>query len=79
MLQSLLAITRGYNILSQIEYYNATLSSESTDQFKWSFGLLAFPMPRVEFRAGFVNGRNINDTSVNADAWMLQSQLHLSL
>jgi hypothetical protein len=79
MLQSLLAITRGYNILSQIEYYNATLSSESADQFKWSFGLLAFPMPRVEFRAGFVNGRNINDTSVNTDAWMLQSQLHLSL
>ncbi|WP_413294343.1 hypothetical protein ACLSU7_04435 [Bdellovibrio sp. HCB185ZH] len=79
MLQSLLAITRGYNILSQIEYYNATMSSESTDQFKWSFGLLAFPMPRVEFRAGFVNGRNINDTSVNPDAWMLQSQLHLSL
>ncbi|UYL08491.1 hypothetical protein B9G69_015720 [Bdellovibrio sp. SKB1291214] len=79
MLQNLIGITRGYNILSQIEYYNATLSSDSTDMFRWSFGLLMFPMPRVEFRAGFVNGRNINDTTVNPDSWMLQSQLHLSL
>ncbi|WP_413561056.1 hypothetical protein [Bdellovibrio sp. HCB209] len=79
MLQSLYGITRGYNILSQIEYFNATLSSESPDEFKWSFGLLAFPMPRMEFRAGFTNLRRLTDESVNTDTWQLQTQLHLSL
>ncbi|MEK2690671.1 hypothetical protein [Bdellovibrio sp. GT3] len=79
MLRNLTRISRGYNILSQVEYYNPTLSADSSDMFKWSFGLLAFPMPRMEFRAGFVNGRTINDDSVTQDTWMLQSQLHLSL
>lgn len=79
MMQNLYLITRGYNLLSQIEYYNATLSPESQDKTRWTFGLLAFPAPRVEFRTTFVNGRSISDTTVSKDQWMLQAQLHLSL
>lgn len=79
MMQNLYLITRGYNLLSQIEYYNATLSPESQDKTRWTFGLLAFPAPRVEFRTSFVNGRSISDTTVSKDQWMLQAQLHLSL
>lgn len=79
MLESLILITRGYNVLSQIEYYNATLTPESPDLTRWTFGLLTFPMPRMEFRLGFVNGRSISDTTVSKDQWMLQTQLHLSL
>lgn len=79
MLEGLYLITRGYNLLSQIEYYNATLSPETPDQTRWTFGLLMFPAPRMEFRTTFVNGRSIADTTVSKDQWMLQAQLHLSL
>jgi hypothetical protein len=72
-------ITRGYNVISQIEYYNATMTATSPDLTRWTFGLLMFPMPRMEFRTTFVNGRTIMDTAVSKDQWMLQAQLHLSL
>jgi hypothetical protein len=79
LLQGVFLMERGYNVISQIEYANATMSPASPDLTRWSFGLLAFPMPRMEFRATFVNGRSITDTSVANDQWMLQTQLHLSL
>ncbi|HEY8270323.1 MAG TPA: hypothetical protein VIG33_05500 [Pseudobdellovibrionaceae bacterium] len=79
MMEGVYLITRGYNIISQIEYYNATLSPESPDMTRWTFGLLMFPMPRMEFRTTFVNGRSITDTTVTNDLWMLQAQLHISL
>ncbi len=79
MMEGVYLITRGYNVISQIEYYNATLAPESPDMIRWTFGLLTFPMPRVEFRTTFVNGRSITDTTVAKDTWMLQAQLHLSL
>ena len=79
MLEGIYAITRGYNVISQVEYYNASLTAESPDTTRWTFGLLMFPMPRMEFRTTFVNGRTIHDTSVSKDTWMLQAQMHLSL
>ncbi|RYZ68945.1 MAG: hypothetical protein EOP09_08600 [Proteobacteria bacterium] len=79
MMEGVYAITRGYNLLSQIEYYNSTLSAETPDTTRWTFGLLMFPMPKMEFRTTFVNGRIIQDTTVTKDTWMLQAQLHLSL
>lgn len=78
-IENIYLITRGYNLLSQVEYYNATLSPESPDRTRWTVGFLTFPMPRMEFRAGFVNGRAISDTSISKDQWSLQTQLHLSL
>lgn len=79
LLQGVYLMERGYNVISQIEYMNASLSPKDPDLTRWTFGLLAFPMPRVEFRATFVNGRSITDTTVGKDQWMLQTQLHLSL
>jgi hypothetical protein len=79
MMEGVYLINRGYNIISQIEYYNATLTPGSPDMTRWTFGLLTFPMPRVEFRTTFMNGRSISDSTVAKDAWMLQAQLHLSL
>lgn len=71
-------ITRGYNFLSQIEFYNPTMSAESPDQYRWSIGMLAFPAPRFEFRAQLVNSKKISDLGVQADSWVAQTLLHLS-
>ncbi|MBK9323590.1 MAG: hypothetical protein IPM97_11725 [Bdellovibrionaceae bacterium] len=79
MMQGVYLISRGYNVISQMEYYNATLTAASPDQTRWTFGFLMFPMPRMELRTTFVNGRTIQDTSVSKDQWMLQAQMHLSL
>ena len=79
MMEANYLLARGYNILSQIEYYNATMTPDSPDMTRWTFGFLTFPMPKTEFRLMFVNGRTISDTSVSKDQWMLQTQLHLSL
>ncbi|MEN0059756.1 MAG: hypothetical protein AAGB31_13030, partial [Bdellovibrio sp.] len=78
LIEALSRLSRGYNFLSQIEYYNATMSSESPDQYRWGFGLLAFPAPRYEFRAQFINSKQIADSGAAPDTWMLQTQLHLS-
>jgi len=78
-LEGLGLITRGYFMLSQIEYFNQTMSSSSPDQFRWSFGMLAFPMPRAELRTQLVNSRVQSDAGVVNDQWMLQGQIHLSL
>lgn len=77
--QSMSLIKRGYFFLSQIEYYNQTLSTKSADNLKWTFGLLAFPFLKTEFRLTVVNGRDLSDETVVGDSWMIQTQLHLSL
>ncbi|MBX9766150.1 MAG: hypothetical protein K2X47_02675, partial [Bdellovibrionales bacterium] len=70
---------RGYNVLSQFEYFNQTGSSKSPDQLRWTLGLLMFPMPRYEIRTTIVNSRIQADSGVSEDQWMLQAQLHLSM
>ncbi len=77
--QSLALIKRGYFFMSQVEYYNQTLSTKSPDNLKWTFGLLTFPYLKTEFRLNFVNGRDLSDESVVGDSWSVQTQLHLSL
>jgi hypothetical protein len=77
--QSLASLSRGYNFLSQIEYYNQTMSTKSADQYKWSLGFLVFPAPKFEIRASMVNGRTIDDGGTTDDQWSLQWQVHASL
>jgi hypothetical protein len=77
--QSLALIKRGYFFLSQVEYYNQTLSTKSPDSLKWTFGLLTFPYLKTEFRFTFVNGRDLSDETVVGDSWSIQTQLHFSL
>lgn len=78
-LENLGFITQGYYILSQLEYFNQTLSSKSPDQFRWTFGLLSFPFPKGEFRTSIINARTQSDTGFTEDQWQLQTQFHLSL
>jgi hypothetical protein len=77
--QSMALIRRGYFFLSQAEYYNQTLSTKSPDNLKWTFGLVAFPYMKTEYRFTFVNGRDLSDESATGDSWVAQMQLHLSL
>lgn len=79
LIESLARISRGYHFLSQIEYYNATMSSKSPDQMRWSLGFLMFPAPRFEVRTQLVNGRSMTDSGVSKDQWSMQGQLHVSL
>ncbi len=79
MAQSLALIKRGYFFLSQFEYYNQTLSTNTPDNLKWTFGLLTFPYLKTEFRLTFVNGRDLSDETVVGVSWSVQTQLHLSL
>lgn len=78
-LEHLSPLSRGYHLLSQFEFYNQTMSTSSPDQFRWTFGLLAFPAPRYEFRGTVVNTRTQSDSGVGPDQWQIQAQLHLSL
>lgn len=77
--ESVAIIERGYFFLSQLEYYNETLSTKSNDNLKWTLGFLTFPLLKTELRFTIVNGRSINDASVNSDTTSAQLQLHLSL
>lgn len=77
--EGLAQFTRGYSLMSQIEYYNKTMSPLSPDQIKWSFGLLMFPAPRFEVRTTLVNSRTQSDSGVSADGWQAQVQLHVAL
>lgn len=78
-LENLAHISRGYNFLSQIEYYNQTLSTQSPDQYRWTLGFLMFPAPRYEVRTTIVNGRSQSDAGGTPDQWQAQVQLHVSL
>jgi hypothetical protein len=76
--QSMVAITRGYNILTTIEHSKEDVQKSSAENLKYTFGLLAFPLPRLEFRASLSNGKtNLDATGVD-DSWALQTQVHLS-
>ncbi len=72
-------IERGYSLFSQVEYHNQTMTVASADEFRWAFGLLAFPYPRYEVRFTFANGRTLRDSQVTNDQTILQAQLHISL
>jgi hypothetical protein len=47
--------------------------------WKWEFGLLMFPMPRLELRADFINLRGFTTQSATPDSWMFLGQVHVSL
>jgi hypothetical protein len=78
-IENMAYLNRGYNFISQIDYYNKSGSSQSPDLFRWTFGILAFPLPKWEFRSTLVNYRSQSDSGVSPDAWQLQIQAHASL
>jgi hypothetical protein len=78
MLETLANITRGYNILSTVEYAKTDIKRSATEKLRWSFGTLMFPLPRTELRLMAVEGKSYDDQTSTSDSWQLQTQLHLS-
>ncbi len=70
---------RGLDFESQLEMLKSSLSESSQENFRYSFGFIYFPFQRVELRLQATDGRTLAPNQVEADAWSLQSQLHLSL
>lgn len=78
MLEALVLLTRGYNLVTTVERYNQEFKSSSPDFWKWGFGFLVFPIPRLELRVQAINTRNISQTG-SPDSWTLDGQVHVSL
>ena len=79
LVQALVLLTRGYNLKATIERYNQEFKGTSPDQWRWTIGLLTFPMPRFEMRLDMVNQRQFSTTQADDDIWALQGQIHVSL
>jgi len=79
LLQSMMRLVRGFNLLTVGQYYKAGLDSSHTEQFKWSLGFLYHPFQRLELRSEIVNSKTLSPDQVAESAWALQTQLHLSL
>lgn len=77
-IQSLIAFTRGYNILSTYQIYKDDLTSRGTTRNKLGFGLIAFPWSKTEIRAELINDRTVADQNSTPDTWTAQAQVHLS-
>ena len=52
---------------------------EETYNYAWGFGLLYFPMQRIELRTQAIQTRTYSTKSSAEDQWTVQGQLHLSL
>lgn len=79
LLETLIQISRGYHFKANIERYNREFKPSEPDVWKWSLGVLAFPMPRVELRAELINGRQFSSQRAADDTWAAQGQIHVSL
>ena len=77
-LQTNVPIVRGYNFYSQAEYYKRQ-DDKSPENYRYSVGLLAWPIQKVEYRLTASDLRVWSPTDGTKDNWMLQAQLHLSL
>jgi hypothetical protein len=80
LLQTSMLLTRGYSLRTEIERYNQDFKAASPDQWRFSVGILAFPMPRLELRGDIVNGRAFSTVgAVDEDQWFFQGMVHVSL
>ena len=73
-------VGRGYHVFISGQAYKDKLERGRPETLKMSFGLLAFPMQRFEFRVEAENIRQYNTSAdVNEEGWSLLGQVHLSL
>lgn len=79
LLQGLVLLSRGYFLKTTVERHNREFKPEEPDRWKFSGGLLMFPIPRLEIRTEFVNGREFSNQRATDDVWALQGQVHVSL
>lgn len=79
LIEGLFLITRGYNFHTIVERYNEEFKPDKPDRWKYTLGLLMFPMPRLELRADVVNKREFSNLRAPDDVWAVQGQVHVSL
>jgi hypothetical protein len=73
-------VVRGYHVFVTGQAYKPETTSQYSDNLKFGFGLLAFPMQRVEFRIEAENTQQLlSSAEVPRYSWALLGQLHLSL
>jgi hypothetical protein len=77
-IQSLIAFTKGYNVLSTYQIYKDNMVTTGTVRNKLGIGILAFPWQKTEIRAELINDRTVADQSSVPDTWTAQAQVHLS-
>lgn len=78
LLQSLINLARGYNILTAIERLQDESRFASPELQRWTLGFLMFPIQRTELRVTAVQTKNFSPQSVSEDGWQLQGQIHVS-
>lgn len=73
-------IMRGYHVFVTGQAYKADLSGDQSDNITLGFGVLAFPMQRVELRIEAENSQSLSsDPEVQRYFWNVLGQLHISL
>lgn len=84
MVQSIIRLSRGYNLLTGVERYHRELKSTSPEQSKWTLGLLLFPIQRTEIRLNMVQVKSFFPEKVGSlpaagpDSTQFQGQVHVS-
>lgn len=79
LLQTVVNIRQGYNLKFGIERYNREFKPSEPDLWRYSLGIWAFPLQRLEIRAEAINGRSFSDAPVNNDDWTFQGLVNVSL
>lgn len=73
-------VKRGYHVFVTSQAYKRDLSSDVSDELKFGFGLLAFPMQRLELRVEAENSQLVSaGPNVPRYGWSVLGQIHLSL
>jgi hypothetical protein len=78
MVQSVIRLTRGYNLFSAIERYQDELKSSAQERSRWTLGFLVFPIQRTEIRLNMVQYKLYDPALASRDVTQLQGQFHVS-
>lgn len=73
-------LVRGYHVFVSGQLYKDNMEAGKADALKTSFGLLAFPGFRSEFRAELENTKQLSSAAnVPKEGWAIMAQIHISL
>lgn len=76
--QTIIHLTRGYNLISGLERFQDSLGSSTNEFSRWTLGFLLFPLQRTELRLTMVQGKLYSPTFANNDFTQFQGQIHVS-
>jgi len=72
-------LSRGLYLEPSFQFSQSQLTSSGVQGTRTGLGLLYFPFQRLELRSSVYYSTTKQANTVGADAWVLQTQLHLSL